>query len=118
MRTRSKAFLVVAFSLGLTLAVYAAEHRDIAQLLRDPSRYYDKEVSISGTVVDSYGVLGNGAYQVEDGTGRIWVIASGRGVPSRDAWVEVSGSLQETATIKGKSVGTVLHEIKRFRRSD
>ena len=116
MRIRSKAWLVVACSLGLALAAYAG-HQNIAELLRDPGRYDNREVSITGWVVDSYGVLGNGAYQVDDGTGRMWVIAAGRGVPSRDARVEVTGSLHDTATIRGMRVGTVLHE-KRRRRSD
>ncbi|MDP9263984.1 MAG: hypothetical protein M3O85_06665 [Acidobacteriota bacterium] len=116
MRIRSKAWLVAAFSLGLALAAYA-NHQSIAELLRDPGRYDNKEVSITGWVVDSYGVMGNGAYQVDDGTGRMWVIAAGRGVPSRGARVEVTGSLYDTATIRGMSVGTVLHE-KRRRRSE
>lgn len=116
MRIRSKAWGVAAFWLGLALAAYA-NHQSIAELQRDPGRYDNKEVSISGTVVDSYGVMGQGAYQVDDGTGRMWVITSGRGVPSRDAQVEVTGRLHDTATIRGKAVGTVLHE-KRRRRSD
>lgn len=116
MRIRSRALLVAAFSLSLALAAYA-DHRSIGELLRDPGRYDGKEVSISGRVVDSYGVMGNGAYQVDDDTGRIWVIAAGHGVPSRDAWVEVTGNLSDTATIRGKAVGTVLHETRR-RRSD
>jgi len=116
MRIRSKAWLVAAFSLVLALSAYAG-HQNIAELLRDPGRYDNKQVSITGWVVDSYGVMGNGAYLVDDGTGRMWVIAAGRGVPSRNARVEVTGNLHDTATIRGEGVGTVLHE-KRRRRSD
>lgn len=114
MSKRRKFFLGATMLLALAL-VACAEHHSIAELQRDPGRFYNKEVAISGTVVNSYGVLGNGAYQVDDGTGRMWVISEGYGVPSRDARVEVAGPLLETATIGGRNYATVLREAHRRR---
>lgn len=85
----------------------------IADLTRDPGRYRDKQVSISGKVTQSYGALGTGAYQVDDGTGKIWVMSERSGVPGRGAEVEVSGKLIEGATFGGRSFGTALRESKR-----
>jgi hypothetical protein len=45
----------------------------ISKINADPGRYRNKEVAIVGNVTDSYGVLGNGAYEIDDGTGRLWV---------------------------------------------
>ena len=71
----------------------------ISRINADPGRYRGKEVGVIGTVTDSYGVLGNGAYEVDDGTGRIWV-ATRRGVPSRGSRV---APLSQRASAPGKS---------------
>jgi len=55
----------------------------ISKINADPARYRNKEVAIVGTVRDSYGALGNGAYEIDDGTGRLWVVTR-RGIPSRE----------------------------------
>ena len=114
MSNRNKGFLLATLALTLLL-VACAERRTIADLQRDPGRFYNREVAISGRVVNSFGILGSGAYQVDDGTGRMWVISEGYGIPSRDAFVEVAGSLQETATISGRNFSTVLRETHRRR---
>ena len=40
-----------------------------AKINADPDRYRGKEVGIAGRVTDSYGALGVGAYEIDDGTG-------------------------------------------------
>lgn len=114
MTKRDKLFLLATLSLALVLAACAGQH-SIAELQRDPGRFYNKEVAISSRVTNAYGLFGNGAYEVDDGTGRMWVISDGYGIPSRDARVEVAGILQETATIGGRNFATVLHETHRRR---
>jgi hypothetical protein len=69
-------------------------------------------VGIVGNVTDSYGVLGNGAYEIDDGTGRIWV-ATRRGVPSRGSRVGVKGRVLNGFQWGGRSFGTVLEETGR-----
>ncbi len=85
----------------------------ISDLAADPARYRNKDVSISGKVTESYGVLGTGAYQLDDGTGKLWVMSERSGVPGRGAQVEVTGRLIEGAIIAGRSFGTALRESKR-----
>ena len=53
----------------------------IARINADPSRFRNQTVHVSGTVVNSVGLLGTGGYQIDDGTGRIYVI-SRSGVPA------------------------------------
>jgi hypothetical protein len=84
----------------------------ISQINADPSRYRNKEVAIVGTVKDSYGALGQGAYEIDDGTGRIWVVTR-RGVPSRGARVGAKGRVYNGFNFGGRNYGTVLEETDR-----
>src|SRR6266550_6701717 len=81
----------------------------ISKINSDPGRYRDKEVAVVGRVTDSYGVLGTGAYEVDDGTGRIWVAAT-RGVPARGSRVGVKGRVHGGVTIGGRNFGTIIEE--------
>ncbi len=84
----------------------------ISKINADPARYRNKEVGIVGTVRDSYGVLGNGAYELDDGTGRLWVVTK-RGVPSRGARVGAKGRVYTGFNFGGRNFGTVLEESDR-----
>jgi hypothetical protein len=85
---------------------------NIAKINADPDRYRGKEVGIAGRVTDSYGVVGAGAYEIDDGTGRIWV-ATRRGVPSRGARVGAKGYVHNGFSFAGRSYGTVMEETDR-----
>ena len=84
----------------------------ISKINADPGRYRDKEVAIVGNVTDSYGVLGNGAYEIDDGTGRLWVVTK-RGVPSRGSRVGAKGRVYTGFNFGGRNFGTVLEETDR-----
>ncbi|MFN2515409.1 MAG: hypothetical protein ABR556_04275 [Pyrinomonadaceae bacterium] len=84
----------------------------ISKINADPGRYRNKEVGIVGNVTDSYGVLGNGAYEIDDGTGRLWVVTR-RGVPSRGARVGAKGHVYNGFQFGGRNFGTVLEETGR-----
>lgn len=81
---------------GVLLAMTAAgcAGKSINHVLSDPYRYHNREVRISGRVVDSYSVANRGLYLIEDSTGQLWV-ASDRGVPRKGARVKVSGTVRE-----------------------
>ena len=89
----------------------------ISKINADPARYRNKEVAIAGTVRDSYGVLGNGAYEIDDGTGRIWVVTR-RGVPSKGARVGAKGRIYTGFNFGGRNFGTVLEESDRRARDN
>jgi hypothetical protein len=72
----------------------ACEQKSINQILADPQRYANREVGVEGNVVQSYSVLGNGAYQVDDGTGKLWVVSKS-GVPRKGARVGVKGRVRD-----------------------
>jgi hypothetical protein len=97
---------------GVLLLTACPSQTTISRINADPGRYRDKEVGIVGTVTDSYGVLGNGAYEIDDGTGRLWVVTT-RGVPSRGSRVGAKGRVYTGFSFGGRSFGTVLQETDR-----
>ncbi|MSS71456.1 MAG: hypothetical protein EXS64_08195 [Candidatus Latescibacteria bacterium] len=72
----------------------ACEKATIQQILSDPQRYADQEVGVEANVIQSYSVLGRGAYQIQDDTGKIWVV-SDKGTPRKGARVIVKGKVRE-----------------------
>jgi hypothetical protein len=88
------------------------QHRTIAQINGDPGAYFNKEVAVTGTVSHSFGALGQGVYQVNDGTGSIWVLSENYGVPSDGERVGVTGVVVPTLTFAGKSYATAIKETR------
>jgi hypothetical protein len=70
------------------------ERKTINEIKADPSRYANHEVAVAGTVTRSFSVIGKGAYEIEDGTGRLWVV-SDRGVPREGAQVIAKGKIRD-----------------------
>ena len=99
--------------LIMGFALIACERMKIGEINSDPGRFMNKEVAVAGKVTQSIGALGKGIYQVDDGTGRLWVLANGRGVPSRGARVGVKGHITPTVTFLGINYATVMQESDR-----
>ena len=87
------ALLAVLIAGALTSAACAST-RSINQLLADPGRYRNDTVQLKGEVIDSYSLADRGAYQIDDGTGRLWVVSE-HGVPRKSARVTVKGTVRE-----------------------
>lgn len=104
-------FASLILSATLLLTACPSE-TTISKINADPGRYKNKEVAVVGRVTDSYGVAGTGAYELDDGTGRIWV-ATTRGVPSKGSRVGVKGHVHSGLNVGGRSFGTVLEETGR-----
>lgn len=96
----------------LTLVAVGCAVR-ISKITADPAKYMNREVTISGTVTESYGALGTGAYEVDDGSGRMWVISERFGVPSKGAKVRVTGRVIPTATFGGRTFANALQQTER-----
>jgi len=86
------AILLILVLSGLIMA--GCEQKSINQIKADPSRYAKREVAVVGTVTRSFSVLGKGAYELEDGTGKLWIVSK-TGVPREGASVVVKGKIRE-----------------------
>ena len=81
----------------------------IARINADPSRYRNQSVRVSGAVTTSAGILGTGGYQIQDDTGKIFVV-SRSGVPSSGSHVQVTGRVIAGAQVLGQPMGVVIRE--------
>src|SRR5688572_12237185 len=80
----------------------------IRDLLDRPQEYDGKTVEVEGTVTQSAGVLGTGAYEIDDGTGRIFVIARGQGVPPQGAKTKAQGRFEPVFSFLGRTMAAIL----------
>jgi hypothetical protein len=85
----------------------------ISDILENPSQYQGKEVNISGTVTDKYWIdilgLKGGAYQIDDESGKIWVITE-QEPPAKGEKASVKGTVSTAGKIGDRSFGTVITE--------
>ena len=85
----------------------------IKTLLDDPGRYDHQTVRIAGTVGVAVGVLGYGAYQLDDGTGTLTVVTKTSGAPREGTKVGTEGEFRSGFTL-GTETQAVVVESKRF----
>ncbi|MFY9554133.1 MAG: OB-fold nucleic acid binding domain-containing protein [Blastocatellia bacterium] len=115
MKTKSALLAVPILLLSLALTG-CPERIRIGDISSDPGRYYDKEVTVAGRVVRSYGAAGAGVYEIDDGTGKIWVATEKYGVPSKDTYIGVTGRVVPGVTWGGRSYGNGMRETRRRTR--
>ncbi len=123
MKKGTKAILLSLILMVGLLASACPKRTSIADIESNPSRFYDKDVAVAGTVQTSFGgsipILNQsgGIYKVDDGTGSIWVLTK-RSVPSKGAQLGVKGKIQNGINYNGKNYGLVLVEDdRRFKNS-
>jgi len=86
--------VLIAVVVLFALATAGCEQKTINEIKADPSRYANKEVAVVGTVIRSFSVLGRGAYEIEDGTGKLWIVSES-GVPREGARIVVKGTIRD-----------------------
>jgi len=104
-----------AFTVSiLLLLLTGCDRMKIGDINADPGRFQNKEVQVAGKVTGlSIGALNTGLYEIDDGTGKLYVLSSSRGAPSKDAYVGVKGTIMPTFTFLGRNYATVLRESGR-----
>lgn len=103
-----------AFVLAVALSGCASTVR-ISDLMAAPQRYDGQTVRVEGTVTRSAGILGMGGYELDDGTGQIFIVAQSGGVPSEGARTRVTGRFQSIFSLAGRSVAAIMQEMQQPR---
>lgn len=114
-RTYSRAATAVALILLLTatfVLTACPPTPNIAEINRNPGKYAGKEIGVQGNVDETAGFLGTGAYRINDGTGSIWVLSQGYGVPGKGAHVKVVGTLIQGASLGGRNFGFAIRQTR------
>ena len=120
-RIGSLAGIVVAlFLVGAVTGGCKGARRDpISRILADPTAFESKDVTVAGRVVRVFdptqGLLGLSAYQVDDGSGKIWVI-SRSGTPSEGQEVGLKARVRKDFRLGSEFFGAVLNEMERKTR--
>jgi hypothetical protein len=99
-------------ALALLVVLAGCNTTQISAINSDPANYRTKDVTVAGQVVTSFGAANQGAFEIDDGTGRLWVWSSGFGVPSQGARVIVTGRVQSGVAIGGRFFANVLRETQ------
>lgn len=111
MRGRMLSF--VGLAIATLLLAGCPTRTSIANINRDPGRYAGKEVTIAGRVTGSFGAFGTGVFQIDDGTGSMWVYSQSYGVPGKEARLAVTGRIEQGISVGGRSFATILQETER-----
>jgi len=101
---RTSVMLGMVF-VGLTACSRTIHIKD---LLDRPQEYDGKTVEVEGTVTQSAGVLGTGAFEIDDGTGKIFVIAKGQGVPRQGAKTKAQGRFESIFSFLGRTMAEIV----------
>ncbi len=115
-----KKYRFILLGIALIAVVLAAGCKDnrtmISSIVQQPDRYIDKEVAVAGKVTQSYGInlfiAEAGAYQVDDGSGKIWVITKA-GAPEVGAEVGLKGKVSSGIKLGRDVFGAVINEMDR-----
>jgi hypothetical protein len=106
--------LTVVLLAGITLLLAGCPPRErISRIDQTPGRFAGREITVAGRVVNSFGAMGTGVFQIDDGTGRMWVYSENFGIPGKDARIAVSGRLEEGFSFAGHHYATILRETRR-----
>lgn len=102
----------LACIIAVTFLLAGCPSTKISDIDKDPGKYMNKQITVAGKVTSSYGMLGMGMYQINDGSGSLWVLSENYGVPAKGSTVTVTGQLVQTASFGGKTFSNVLRETK------
>ena len=110
---RARALSVLLVSLAALLLAGCPPRESIAGINQDPGRFAGEEITIAGRVTDSFGALGSGVFQIDDGTGTMWVFSEKFGVPGNGANLAVTGRIQQGFAFGGRNFATILRQTQR-----
>lgn len=119
MKTFFRSLLIGLIAAAALLTAACPDRKSIADIERDPGRYQNKDVVVAGVVKDSYGLsipgtrIGGGAYQIDDGTGTIWVLVTEGSVPTKGAQVGIKGRVGSGVNWRGRNYGLGIYEKER-----
>ncbi len=114
MRTVHQRVIWIAMVAAAAVVLAACPpHESIARINHDPGRFAGREITLAGRVTNSFGAMGNGVFEIEDGTGKIWVFTDRFGIPGRDARVAVTGRIEQGFSFHGHNYAMVLRETHR-----
>lgn len=111
--TREESWGLIA-GIALSVLIGCASRATVANIKEDPGRYQNHIVAVHGNVAQVVGIpfLGKSFFQLDDGTGTIWVMSS-KQVPAKGQKVWVKGEIRAGLKVGRETYGVVLVEEER-----
>jgi hypothetical protein len=107
--TKRNLLVICAVLIGILTA--GCGTKPISEILAHPEHFRDNDVAIQGMIVSSFNISGIGsAYQVDDGTGRLWVFTRNRPAPPEHVHIYVGGRIETAITLGQRTLGIAMHE--------
>jgi len=92
----------------------ACSHRiSVESINRDPGRFHDKEITVAGRVANSFGIADAGAFELDDGTGRLWILSDTHDLPAHNSSVTVTGQIEQRFSFAGRTFIIILRETRK-----
>jgi len=113
MRTARRMLCAGLLAVGTLILAACPGRVAINKIKIDPGRFVGRDVTIAGRVTNSFGAMGSGVFEVDDGTGSMWVFSDHYGIPGSDARLAVTGRIEEGFTFGGRHFVVVLRETER-----
>jgi hypothetical protein len=113
LRMHTRICSAVLLAVGSLCLAGCPQRTTIDRINLDPGRFAGKEITIAGQVMNSFGAMGSGVFEVDDGTGHLWVFSERYGIPGREARVAVTGRVEQGFSFGGRNFATVLRETQR-----
>jgi hypothetical protein len=110
---RSRLMSMVLLGATVLSMVGCPTRTSIADINKDPGKYSGRDVTIAGRASSSFGAMGSGVFQLDDGSGRMWVFSQSFGVPGDGSKVAVTGRIEQGFSFGGRSFAVVLKETER-----
>ncbi len=109
---RDFSWLSRCFVLLLLICACSAPLK-IGQIAAEPGRYNERQVTVSGTVTQTFAIpmIGQSLVRIDDGTGQLWVKPYKR-VPFKGEEIDVTGTLKIGITVANRNLGVVVYEGK------
>jgi hypothetical protein len=107
MRPANSVTIIIIMAIVLSCAGVVR----VSDIRERPSEFHDQRITLSGHVeeVITMPILGIGVYELNDGTGNIWVKPEGR-TPRKGDKVKVTGEVKVGLMVSGQSFGIILIE--------
>jgi hypothetical protein len=111
-RTWRLAILTAAFAV--TAALAGCEQTKISDINKNPGKFAGNEVTIAGTVTSTVSSSNPGTFEVDDGSGRLWILSKSKDVPAQGKQVAVTGLVEPGSNLGSTSLVITLQETKRY----
>ena len=112
MNKRHKTLLVAVVAMMMFFFVGCPGTTSIADINKDPAHFAGKEITIAGHTSSAFGAFGNGIFEIDDGSGHMWVYSQSFGVPSDGSKVAVTGTIEQGFSFGGRNFAVIMKETK------